>query len=218
MAFQVVCISRALAAGGEEVGRLVSEALGFRYVDEEVIEEAARTADVDPAAVAASERRAPLLQRIVDRLAAAQELSGPYTLAGGMPAEMFYPPLSGPRALPEDLRQLIKEALIRMAEMGHAVIVAHAASHALAGRPGVLRVLVTASPATRASRLAEAQGLTAGAAAAEIASSDKARQHYFRDFYGVSEELPTHYDLVLNTDVLGSDEVSALIVAAARRL
>jgi hypothetical protein len=32
-----VCISRTAGARGEEVGRLVADALGFRYVDEEIV-------------------------------------------------------------------------------------------------------------------------------------------------------------------------------------
>jgi shikimate kinase len=36
MAFRVVCISRTMAAGGEMIGRAVSERLGYRYVDEDL--------------------------------------------------------------------------------------------------------------------------------------------------------------------------------------
>ena len=41
MSHRVVCVSRALGAGGEEVAHLVSDALGFRYVDDEIIIRAA---------------------------------------------------------------------------------------------------------------------------------------------------------------------------------
>lgn len=37
MSHRVVCVSRALGSGGEEVAHLVAEELGFRYVDEEII-------------------------------------------------------------------------------------------------------------------------------------------------------------------------------------
>ena len=37
MGVRAVCISRTVAAGGEEVGKGVAETLGFRYVDEEII-------------------------------------------------------------------------------------------------------------------------------------------------------------------------------------
>ena len=41
MAAKVVCISRTLAAGGEEIGQAVAERLGFRVIDAEIIQRAA---------------------------------------------------------------------------------------------------------------------------------------------------------------------------------
>ena len=35
-------------------------------------------------------------------------------------------------------------------------------------------------------------------------------------FYGVERELPTHYDIVVNTDVLTLHQASNVIIAAAR--
>jgi cytidylate kinase len=46
--------------------------------------------------------------------------------------------------------------------------------------------------------------------------SDQARADYFRAFYGVGRELPTHYDLVVNTDVLGPDQAAEIVVYAAQ--
>src|SRR5262245_12923002 len=69
MPAQTVCISRTHAALGEEIGTLVAEQLGFRYVDEQVIERAARLAQVDPKLVAKVEERQPLLQRLTEKLA-----------------------------------------------------------------------------------------------------------------------------------------------------
>jgi len=37
MSYRVVCISRDVGAGGEDVGRAVASQLGFRYVDEEIV-------------------------------------------------------------------------------------------------------------------------------------------------------------------------------------
>ena len=116
----VVCISHTTGAGGEEVGRIVSERLGFRYVDEEIVFDAAAKDGVDPAVVAAVERRRSRLGRL--------QLD---FVAGG--------------ALEEGLRELIRTTLHATADEGDVVVVAHAASVALAGRENVLRVLVTAT-------------------------------------------------------------------------
>ena len=57
MTCRVVCISHATGAGGEEVGRLVAERLGFLYVDEEIVAGAAATGGINPDDVADEERR-----------------------------------------------------------------------------------------------------------------------------------------------------------------
>jgi hypothetical protein len=49
MARTVVCISHAAGAGGEEVGRLVAERLGFLYVNEEIVARAAAKGGVEAA-------------------------------------------------------------------------------------------------------------------------------------------------------------------------
>lgn len=216
MTFSVICISRSLAAGGEGVGQAVAARLDRRYVDEQIISLAAEQAQVDPKVVAATEQRKPLLQRIIDRLANAHDIAGVVTLASGVPVDIFagaQPPAYSPTD--DDLRVMIRAAIQEIANTGNAVIVAHAASMALAGVPGVLRVLITASPETRAERLAAAKSMSPADAATAIAASDRDRRDYFLRFYKLKEELPTHYDLVINTDVLSAEQAVDLITSAA---
>lgn len=219
MSFQVVCISRTLAAGGEAIGRAVAQRLGFRYVDEEVVTKAAEKAHVDPKVVAAAEHKQPLLKRLIAAIGAAQTGTDPLGFPTGVPLpSMYYPPGLNPQAvMAEDHRALIRAAIHEIATEGRAVIVAHAASMALAGVPDVLRVLVSASPETRAQRLAAAgEGFDASTAAAAVKDSDRERRDYFRRFYDVKEELPTHYDVVINTDVLTLEQAVSLVCAAQR--
>jgi hypothetical protein len=216
MAARVVCISRTHAALGEEIGGLVAEQLSFRYVDEQVIERAARLAQVDPKVVAAVEQRRPLMQELMAKLAVARDLVGSAALAPIIPVFDSAPGHGGPRAQAEDLRLLIQAAIHEIAQDGSAVIVAHAASVTLATRDDVVRVLVTASAETRARRLVAAQGGALEAAAAVVTTSDRNRRDYFRRFHDIPQELPTHYDLVVNTDVITPEQAAELIVCAAR--
>jgi cytidylate kinase len=215
MSFSVICISRSVAAGGEQIGQVVAEHLGFRYVDEQIITRAAQQAQVDPAVVAAAEHRQPMLQRLLDRLALAGDLAGPMSLATGVPIDAFVP-AAGYHAMPDDLRVLIRAAIHDIAGRGRAVIVAHAASMALSGTENVLRVMITASPETRVQRLLVAQGISAAEASAAVAASDRERREYFQRFYHIKEELPTHYDLTLNTDVLAPAQAIEIILSAAQ--
>jgi cytidylate kinase len=216
MDFRVVCISRAIAAGGEGIGETVAERLGFVYVDEQIITRAAQLAQVDPKLIAAAEHQKPLLQRLIDRLALAHSSIGP-TTAGGAPTDGFTAAQQdGYQGTEEDFRAFIRAAIHEVAEAGRAVIVAHAASMALTGFDGILRVLVTGSPDIRAARLAAARAINIEDAVTAVEESDRQRRHYFERFYNISEELPTHYDVVINTDVLTAERAVDIIIVAAQ--
>ena len=102
------------------------------------------------------------------------------------------------------------------AAQGDVVIVAHAASFALADRDDVLRTFVTASPAVRADRLGKRQGLSEKDAAKAVKDSDSGRADYLRRFYEIDHESPIHYDLVVSTDALGVDQAAEIVVRAAQ--
>ena len=203
----VVCISHAAGAGGEEVGRLVAERLGFLYVNEEIVARAAAKGGVDAADVADEERRKSLAARALNAIA--QGGGEAWTLGA-------VGPLSSREELDsDDIRSLIRETIEQTASRGKAVIVAHAASYAIGHGDGVLRVLVTASPETRTTRVAEAEGLDQAGAARVLKESDAGRADYLKRFYDVREESPTHYDLVLNTDALSIEQAADLIARGA---
>jgi len=203
----VVCISHAAGAGGEEVGRLVAERLGFLYVNEEIVARAAAKGGVDAADVADEERRKSLAARALNAIA--QGGGEAWTLGA-------VGPLSSPDELDsDDIRSLIRETIEQTAARGKAVIVAHAASYAIGHGDGILRVLVTASPETRTTRVAEAERLDQAGAARAVKESDAGRADYLKRFYDVREESPTHYDLVLNTDGLSVEQAAELISRAA---
>jgi cytidylate kinase len=93
------------------------------------------------------------------------------------------------------------------------VIASHAASFALSGE-GVLRVLVTASAQTRAQRLSSTKNIDSRAAERLVRQEDTGRADYLKRFYAIERELPTHFDLVVNTDVLTPERAAGVVVAA----
>jgi cytidylate kinase len=207
---RVVTLSHATGAEGEGIGRIVAERLGFRYIDQEIIDLAAERVGVDAALVADVERRKSLLARILSVFG-----QGPVTEAAGASGVLV--PDAIKAADSDGLRALIVDAIKETAERGDVVIVSHAASIPLAGRKDLLRVLVTASVATRERRVTEAARGAKVDAATIVKDSDAGRADYFVQFYEIERELPTHYDLVINTDVLTPAEAAELVIAAARR-
>jgi cytidylate kinase len=191
MGASVICVSRSSGARGEEIARLVAERVGFRYVDDGILTAAAEAGGLYPEAVSEAEMRG------VGRLVEVDFHRFEQT---------------------EKLRELIREAIAQTAADGSVVIVAHAASFALDGqaRPdGVLRVFVTASTETRLDRVAGDERLDPKSAAKLVADSDLGRREYLKRFYGVKDELPTHYDLVVNTDRLSVEQAAETIARAA---
>ncbi len=112
----------------------------------------------------------------------------------------------------------IEQAIREMAADGDVVIVAHGASIPLAGEAKVLRVLVTASAASRARRLAETDAINRASAQSVIEESDRARARYLERVYGIEEEVPTSYDLTVNTDTMSIPRAARLVMHAALTL
>jgi cytidylate kinase len=200
--YEVIAISRTLGAGGETLGEAIADALGFRYVDSEIIDRAAALAKVTPAEIAQVEARKGLLGRILDNMARSG-MSGAAGIIEPPPLDVTQP----------GYEQLIIDVIRETADMKAAVIVAHGASIPLAGVPGVLRVMVTASMDMRIRRVAEAERVDQNRARRMVTDSDAARADYFRRFYHLDREQPTNYDVVFNTDVLTVEQAQAAVLA-----
>ena len=204
MAYKIIAIARTLSAGGEAIGRMVAGDFGMRYVDNEIIDQAATLVGVTEKdlAQAETEKRKGLIERIFESFAPA-----------GATADI---PATRPVSTIPGYERVIIDVIRRTANEGNTVIVAHGAAIALAGMEGVLRVLITASPQTRVERL---MTLGRGKTTAQrlVEDSDASRAEFLRRFYELEEESPTNYDLVVNTDRLSADEAAALIRGLVER-
>lgn len=203
MAFNIIAIARTLSAGGETIGRMVSGELGMRYVDNEIIDQAAALVGVTDRDIAQAEgeTRKGLIERIFESFAPA---SGAAEIATANTVS----------ALP-GYEQIIVDVIRRTASQGNVVIVAHGAAIALAERSDVLRILVTASQETRMARL---MALGRGKTTAQrlLEESDQSRAEFLQRFYKLDEELPTNYDLVVNTDRMSAEQAAAMILTLVK--
>jgi cytidylate kinase len=200
-----VCISSTDGAGAEDAAQRVAASLGFRLINEDIVARAAVEAGVDTDVVADVERRKSALVKLLEGMAPAGTAGGAFLIA----PEVGAPGASG------ELRGLIRSVIEETATAGNVVIVAHAASLALAGRDDVLRAFITASTETRQQRLAQTLQIDERKAAGLVKKADANRADYVKRFYGIGAEQPTHYDLVINTDKLTPDDAAHLIVDAA---
>ncbi|MDJ0786151.1 MAG: cytidylate kinase-like family protein [Myxococcota bacterium] len=114
----------------------------------------------------------------------------------------------------EYLRHLVR-VVTSLGARGAAVLVGRGAPHILSARRA-LRVLVVAGPEKRAANLAEAEGLSLEDARKQLAQMDAKRADFSKRQFGVRQDDPCLYDLVVNTETLGLEAAGDLIVQALR--
>lgn len=205
----IITISRQFGAGGSEVARRVAAALGWRVVDNELVEAVAARAGVPPAEVAEREERCATF---VERLAR--------TLAAASP-EVFPPPDSAGVIvdLPEaDLVKITETVVAEIAAQGRVVLVGRSAPAVLAREADALHVKLVAARAFRIRVAATRLGCPSEQAAAVLDETDRMRARYNREYYRRDWNDPVNFHMVLNTGVLGFDGATDVIVERARAM
>jgi len=190
------------------VARRVAEALGWRVVDNELVERVAARAGLAPEDVAQWEER---VSTFVERLARA--------LAAGTP-ELAIPPQAGgtvPRLEEADLVRITENVVAEIAAEGRVILVGRAAPAVLAQERDGLHVKLVAPRAYRIQAAAQRLGVDLQKAAAVVDESDSTRARYHRQYYQRDWNDPVHYHLVLNTGALGFEGATSAIVSEARR-
>jgi cytidylate kinase len=198
----VVTVSRQYGAGGLRVGRAAAEALGFTFVDREIVEEAARRLGVEAELAEELDERAPaIVEEVGLALAAAS-------------------PEFGLSALPElddrTLADATKRVMLSLADAGNYVILGRGAQAALADRADACHLSLVGNLEDRARRIMQWQNVDQREARARCERVDAERAGYVKHFYGRDIRDPLLYDAVLNTSRLGLEAASKLAVAVAR--
>jgi cytidylate kinase len=199
----VVTLSRQYGAGGLRVGPALAEALGFTFVDREIVEEAARRLGVQPEVAEERDERAPaIVEEIGLALAAAS-------------------PELGIAAVPElddrALAEATKRVILSLADVGGFVILGRASQAALAGRNDACHIALVGDLSDRVQRIMEWQNVSEREARSRCERVDTERAGYVKHFYGKDIRDPLLYDCVLNTSRLDLAATGELAVMAARR-
>jgi cytidylate kinase len=188
-----IAISRLPGSGSAELGHRVAEKLDYGFFDIELLDQIAREQGI--------QRR--LLEGLDERLR-----SG---------IERYVVDAFSRRAFTESeyLRAVVR-AISTLGERGAAVILGRGSQFILPA-DRALRVLVVAPHEARAGRLARERGLAPADAATAIAREDAARRQFFGHHVRIDPDDPVHYDLVVNTETLGTDGAAVLVIDALRR-
>jgi cytidylate kinase len=205
----LITISRQFGAGGSEVARRVADALGWRLVDNELVERVAARAGLPPERVKEREERCATF---VERLARA--------LAAATP-DVFPPPDTAREVadLPEDDLVRITEVVVsEIAAQGRVVLVGRAAPAVLERQTDALHVRLVAPRAFRIQVAADRLGCPPAHAARLLDETDKMRARYTREHYQRDWADPVNFHMVINTGVMGFDGATDAIVSRARAM
>jgi cytidylate kinase len=199
----IVTVSRWYGAGGLSVAPAIAEALGYRFADREIVEQAAAWVGLDRDLAEHLDERVPaLVEKVGLALAAASPEFG-----------LVAPPASDDRLLAEGVGHVLES----MAAAGGFVVLGRGGQAALRDRADACHLQLVADLGSRVARVMRSQGLSEHDAKETCRRVDAERAGYVRRFYGVDIADPLLYDAVLNTSRLGVGGAADAGVAVARR-
>ena len=199
----VVTLSASYGAGGSHVGPRLADRLGVPFIDRVIpTAVAARLAVSLDDALAHDDAVRSVLERVLMRFApAAQAFSG-----AAAPPEVV-----DERSFLRATEEVIRE---RCAE-GSGVILGRAAAVVLRDRPGALHVRLDGPPERRLAQAMELEGIDRESAERQRRETDRAREAYVQQFYGVDARDVGLYHLVVDSTALALDACVELIALAA---
>jgi CMP/dCMP kinase len=201
----LVTISRQFGSGGSAIAAQVATQLGWRLLDDTIVDAIAQEMGVSADTVRAlDERQPPLLTRLADTLAlGASEVLSP---AAGAAV------LSADERIVETTR-LVMEAAVAQ---GPVVVVGRGAQVVLGEHTDAIHVFCYAPRDALARRIAERESLSVSAAERLVDEVNHQRAASVRRHYGRSWGVPEIYHLCLNTEWLGIERAAEVIVRAAQ--
>jgi cytidylate kinase len=113
---------------------------------------------------------------------------------------------------------LLETLILDLASKGDLVVMGRGSQFIFRGFPGALHIQVIASPGVRVRRVMKRRGVDEATALRLIEESDVGRSEYIRHHYGEDWREPSHYDLVIRTDVLPPEVAARLVVQAAEEI
>jgi cytidylate kinase len=198
-----ITISRQMGSGGSYIGRLAARRLGFRYLDKEILYEAARRLGTDERFLADRDQKSSgFLDNFLRTL--------PYGNAS-----VNIPP-AGPPISDSDLFSLECTIMEEIARRESSVIVGRGAFQVLRGLPGTLRIFMHAPMEFRTDRIMQVQDLTdVQQAESKLKKSDRRKSRFVWDMLHVRWADATNYHLCVDTSVTDFDSITQLICRMA---
>jgi cytidylate kinase len=207
---RAITLSRQMGSGGSYIGYLVASKLGFKFIDREVLRQAADHLGTEVSQLEHQDERS---SGLIEKLIRGFFLGAPEaaTTAHHLKRPVY----------DRDLFSLECRIMNEIAERYSAVIIGRGGFHALRKRPegSVFRVFIHAPLEFRVQRVMKARNIVDAAEARSIIEeSDRRRARFIRDMVGVEWTDAKNYHLCIDSSVAGfprSVEMIAGMVGAS---
>lgn len=197
--YNIITIERRYASGGNEIGKRLAQALGYRLYDRNILMEAAKNLDI------------PFV-----KIEGLEESS-----SGGILMNLSRTPLGGfshSKELPLADKLFLEEKRIieEAAREGNCVIVGRASGYILREMENSLRVFIYAEHEKRIQRAIEKEGIERSEAENALKKNDKRRSGFYNSVTNQEWSDPRCYEMYLNAGKLGIDLCVRLLMEAAK--
>lgn len=196
-----LCVGRQLGSGGYEIAKQVSEKLGLKFYDKEVLVEAARASGLAAGLFLRSdeEKNSPSSYSSFGQFLQGSSRYGLQALYySGFDDRTYF--------------HLTSQTIQKLATEADCLFVGRCAEYILRDAPLMLSVFIAADKKDRIERICRRQGVNENDAHKLIRSVDKKRAAY-HDFYCDKRwGQAATYDLCINTSCMGMDDAAKLIV------
>ncbi len=191
MNYGVITIGRELGSGGRDVGIALSEALGIKYYDKELLKLASENSGYSKEIFEDHDER-PNNSFLYSLVMDTSSLWGGYTTSYDMPInqKVF-------------LAQF--DTIKKLAHKGSCVIVGRCADYALAEEKNVCNVFIHANLDFRVKRIMDEFKLPENKAKDIIKKTDKNRANYYNYYTNNNWGYVANYNLTLDSSMLGID-------------
>ena len=191
----IICISREYGSGGHEIAEKLSEDLGIKLFDKELIARVAKMADVS------------------EEYISQREETGDYAYIFGVPiGHPATTPMDECILTPEKLFVIQSIAIRQIAEQEKSCIfVGRCADVILQKLPGCHSFFIHSSEAVRIQRIMDTEDVSEREAKRLMKKVDQERASYHNYYTKIKWGHPSNYELVINTGRTGIDKAVKVI-------
>lgn len=125
--------------------------------------------------------------------------------------QSIFEELLGLHPTKREMAQNISKSILKLADLGNAVIVGRGAFYITRRYKNGLHIRLIGSRQKRIKHLVEEYNFTPRQAEDYINKEDRQRYEYVKKLFGVNLKDPHYYDIIINTDRLSTHEITALI-------